>query len=304
MRRTSHGTAAAAFMLTLLSFAAVLTGCRDDEDRSDAYGHFEADEIVVSAESSGRLIEFRAREGARLSAGEVVAVVDTAQLVLQRATLRAQHEAAASRMQQVRAQLDVLDEQQRIAARERERFAALVERDAAPEAQLDQTSDRLNLLEREARTVRSQLGTIQSEVAAVEAQIAQIEDQIERSVIRNPVDGIVLTSFAEPHELATMGRPLYEIANVDTLFLRAFVTGDQLPAVRLGERVGVLVDAPSGGLQELPGAVSWIASEAEFTPKLIQTRENRADLVYAVRIRVPNPDGLLKIGMPGEVSLP
>lgn len=288
-------------VLAIILLAFALAACGEADRESDAFGNFEAAETVVSAESSGRLIDYRAREGERLAGGEIVAIVDTTQLVLQRGALQAQRAAAASRIQNVRAQLDVLEERERIADREQSRFENLVSRDAAPRRQLDEASDQLRLLQREAQTVRSQVTTIRSEMASVDAQIAQINEQITRSIIRNPVYGVVLTSFVEPHELAAPGRALYEIADLDTLFLRAYVSGGQLPDVRLGERVEVLVDDTGGEIRTLPGTVSWIASEAEFTPKLIQTREDRVDLVYAVRVRVPNEDGRLKIGMPGEV---
>lgn len=284
---------------------ATLAGACGGTDReSDAYGNFEARETVVSAESSGRLLEYRAREGDRLAGGEIVAVVDTTQLVLRRDALRAQQTAAASRIENVRAQLAVLEERERIAAREQARFEELVGRDAAARRQLDEASDQVRILQREAQTIRSQIGTIRTEIASFDAQIAQINDQIARSTVRNPVDGIVLTSFVEPHELVAPGRALYEIADLDTVFLRAYVSGAQLPRIPLGRRVDVLVDNLEGGLRTLPGTISWIASEAEFTPQLIQTREERVDLVYAVRVRVPNDDGRLKIGMPGELRLP
>lgn len=288
-------------VLAIILLAFALAACGETDRDSDAYGNFEAAEIVVSSESSGRLIDYRAREGEHLAVGEIVAVVDTTQLVLQRDALQAQRAAAASRIQNVRAQLNVLEERERIAAREESRFENLVSRDAAPARQLDEASDQLRILQHEAQTVPSQIATIRSEIASVDAQIAQINEQITRSIIRNPVDGVVLTSFAEPHELAAPGRALYEIADLDTLFLRAYVSGGQLPDVRLGEPVEVVVDAAGDEIRTLPGTVSWIAPEAEFTPKLIQTRDDRVDLVYAVRVRVPNEDGRLKIGMPGEV---
>lgn len=286
-----------AFLLIALAFA----GCGDGAPESDAFGNFEADEIIVSSESSGTLREYRAREGEPLHAGEVVAVVDTTQLALRRESLSAQRAAAASSTENVRAQLNVLEEKRQIAVREQARFARLVEQDAAPSRQLDEARDQVRILDLEAATVRSQLGNIRSEMAAIDAQVAQIDDQIARSVVLNPVNGVVLTSFAAEHELAAPGRALYEIADLDTLYLKAYVSGDQLPQVRLGANVEVLVDGPDGELRSLPGTVTWVASEAEFTPKLIQTREDRVDLVYALRVRVPNEDGLLKIGMPGEV---
>jgi len=277
------------------------SACGDSAPESDAFGNFEARETIISAETAGKLLVFIVREGEPLAAGEIVAVVDTSQLALQRATLYAQRRAAASRIDGVEAQVAVLEEQRRIAARERDRASNLVALEAAATRQVDELDDQVHVLGRQIASVRSQTGTILSEMAAVDAQIAQIADQIRRSVILNPVEGTVLTSYAEPYELAAPGKPLYKIGDLDTLYLKAYVSGGQLSALELGREVEVIVDGGSGGLRTLPGTVSWIASDAEFTPKLIQTREERVNLVYAVRISVTNTDGILKIGMPGEV---
>ena len=285
----------------LLAAAMSAAACGDGAPESDAFGNFEARETIISAETVGPLLVFHAREGEQLTAGEIVAVVDTSQLALQRAALYAQRKAAASRIDGVEAQVAVLEEQQRIAARERDRARHLVALEAAATSQVDELEDQIHVLARQIASVRSQTGTILSEMAAVDAQIAQIADQINRSVIVNPVDGTVLTSYAEPFEQAAPGKPLYKIGDLDTLYLRAYVSGGQLSALQLGRDVEVIVDAGSGELQALPGTVSWIASDAEFTPKLIQTREERVNLVYAVRVRVPNTGGILKIGMPGEL---
>lgn len=279
----------------------VAAGCRGGESASDAFGNFEADRTTISSEAAGTLVAFRVREGERLPAGRVVAVVDTTQLVLERAALRAQRRAVRSRISGVRSQLDVLAEKRDIAQRERQRFENLVRRDAAARKQLDEVEDQFRLVEREMAPMRSQVATIENEIEAIDAQLAQIADRLDRHVVVNPVDGTVLTVFAEPYELAAPGRPLYAIADLDTLVLKAYVSGAQLPGVRLRERVDVVVDRAGGGLRTLTGRVSRIADEAEFTPRLIQTREERVDLVYAVDVRVANPDGTLKIGMPGEV---
>lgn len=285
----------------LLILALVVSACGSSHDSSDAFGNFEATETVISSEAAGRLLEFKADEGRRLEAGAVVAVVDTTQLVLKRAALRAQRHASASRVEGVLAQLELLQERQQIAARELRRFENLVRQDAAAAKQVDEINDQIRVLEREMSAVRTQLGTIRGEIEAVDAQIAQVDDQIARSVVINPVSGVVLTTYAEPYELAMQGKPLYRIADLDTLVLRAYVSGGQLPSVRLGAEVAVIVDDSADEVRTLPGSVSWIASDAEFTPRFIQTREERVNLVYAVKVRVPNLDGRLKIGMPGEV---
>lgn len=278
-----------------------MTACRDSDPESDAYGNFEADVTTISSEGTGILLAFRAREGQRLPGGEIAAIVDTTQLALERSELRARRRAAQSRIENVLAQLDVMAERRRIALRERTRFENLFENDAAPRRQLEEVEDQVLVLDREMAAVRSQIATLRNEVDAIDAQLARMADRVERHVVVNPFDGTVLTTFVEPYELTSAGRPLYTLADLDTLLLKAYVSGRQLPSVPLGGTVEVLVDAADGGLRALPGTVAHVASEAEFTPRLIQTREDRVDLVYAVDVRVANADGTLKIGMPGEV---
>lgn len=281
-----------------------LAACTGGDPASDAYGNFEADVTTISSEGTGVLTAFRPVEGERLDAGEIAAVVDTTQLALERSELMARRRAARSRIDNVRAQLDVMAERRQIALRERARFENLIEHDAAPRRQLDEIEDQILILEREMASVRSQIATIRNEVDAFDAQLARLADRIARHLVVNPIDGTVLTTFVEPHELATAGRALYTIADLDTLLLKVYVSGGQLPIVPLGGAVDVVVDAAGDGLRTLPGTVTHIASEAEFTPRLIQTREERVDLVYAVDVRVGNPEGRLKIGMPGEVRFP
>ena len=279
----------------------VIAGCAGNENGADAYGNFEATEVTVSAEVGGTLERFSVREGTRLAARSNVGLIDTTQLALQRRQLRAQRAAARTRTDQVRGEIDVLEAELDVARTEQARIERLVADEAATQRQLDDINGRVRVLERRIQATRVQLRTVRDEVAALDASIAQVDEQIRDSELIAPLSGIVLTTHAEAHELVQPGMPLYTVADLDTLELRAYVSGAQLPSVRLGQRVTVLVDKNETENQALDGTVSWIADEAEFTPRMIQTKEERVNLVYAIKVRVPNPDGLLKIGMPGEV---
>lgn len=281
----------------LLHFQA---GCREEE-RSDAYGNFEAVETTVATQASGALVRFAVDEGDTLTEGARVGLVDTVQLALAREQLVAQRAAVRKRPTLTAAQIAVLQEQRAVAARELERFRALFEDQAATRKQVDDLEGQIRILDRQIQQAATQDDTVPEEVAQIDARIAQLDDQLRRSYIQNPVAGTVLATYVEPHEVVSPGQPLYRIAALDTLVLRAYVTGAQLPEVRLGQAVDVLVDDGGGTLRAVPGRITWIASEAEFTPTPIQTRDERAELVYAVKIDVANPDGRLKIGMPGEV---
>jgi HlyD family secretion protein len=257
--------------------------------------------VVVSAEVAGRLLRFDPDEGDRLPAGALVGQIDTLSLALQRAELRALQRASGSRTSQAEAQIDVLRAQLATARDEHARIARLYEAEAATAQQLARSEGEVRVLEEQIRGARAQTTGAREEAGGAEARIARIDEQIARSRIMNPIAGTVLATYVEEGEFAQPGGPLYRIARLDTLTLRAYVSGGQLTRVVIGDEVRVQVDAGDGELRTVPGRVTWIASEAEFTPTPIQTREERTDLVYAVRIRVPNPDGAIKIGMPGEV---
>lgn len=285
--------------IALLASALIVTGCGDGEP--DAYGHFEAREVVVSAEIGGTLLDFGAREGERLAAGEVVARIDTAGLTLQREEVVAQRRGSRTRTVEAEAQINVLRAQLPTAREEYARTLRLYQAEAATARQLNQAEGEVRVLEERIRAARAQAETVREDVGSLEARVGQIDERLERSRIRNPVDGTVLTTYVEAGEFVQPGMPLYRIADLETLTLRAYVSGGQLASVGIGERVEVRYDAGRDELGAVPGRVTWIASEAEFTPTPIQTREERTDQVYAVRISVPNPDGAIKIGMPGEV---
>ena len=271
-------------------------------DGADAYGTFESTETTVAAEVGGPLLSLDVTEGDRVRGGVVVGAVDTLPLVLERRELQARREGAAFRAREAGATIAALEVQRSIAERELARTERLLQASAATAQQGDRA-------ERDARMAREQLagaraarGTATQEVAAVDAQIARLADRITRSRIASPQNGTVLVRYAEPGEVVQPGQPLFKVAPLDSLTFRAYVSHAQLTPLRLGEMVRVGVDR-ADSIITLPGRVTWIASAAEFTPTPIQTRDERADQVYAVKVVVPNPDGMLRIGMPGELIL-
>lgn len=279
----------------------VLTGACGGEPGPDAWGNFEATDVEVSAETGGRLLRFGVDEGARLEAGEVVGLVDTTQITLQLQALRAEKAGARARTSQAGSQAAALQSELATARTDLGRVRRLQERQAATPQQLDQAETRVRTLEEQLAAARHQTAGTSEQTKSVDAQIAQMEDRLEKSWITSPVRGTVLASFTEAGEYVQPGQPLFRVASLDTLTLRAWVSETQLTAVRAGDQVTVSVDG-TDGLRNFTGTVTWIADEAEFTPTPVQTRAERADLVYAVKIRVPNPDGVLKIGMPADVS--
>jgi HlyD family secretion protein len=283
-----------------------LMGCQEKAEKSDAYGNFEATEVLVSAEANGRLLSFEAEEGETLAAGQVVGWVDTMPHHLKKKQLLAGIRAVRSKTQNVDAQERVYQQQLRVLEKEKKRVEKLLQDSAATPKQLDDIEGQMGVVEKQMQAHLTRLSDanrgISAEVDPLLAQIQQIDDQIARSKVTNPLTGRVLTKFAEPQEITAFGKPLYKIAELDEVFLRVYVSGDQLPALSLGQEVKVKFDKPEGAMEETSGKISWIASEAEFTPKTIQTKEERVNLVYAVKVKVPNPEGKLKIGMPGEVE--
>lgn len=283
-------------VLSMLTFASCA-----DENGSDAYGQFEADETVISAETNGQLNSFSVEEGQKLEAGEVVAVVDTTLLHLQKAELLASLASVESNTEKLNAQREVLQSQLETAQKELNRLRALREDGAATEQQIDQAEGKVHTLQKQIDAIEVDKKSVRTEMRRIEAGMDQINYQIERAAVVNPVEGTVLNTFADENELVSMGKPLYRIANLDEMILRVYISGAQLPDLQLGETVDVLFDRNVDENQKVSGQVSWIASEAEFTPRMIQTKEERVTQVYAVKVRVKNPDGKIKIGMPGEV---
>ena len=291
-------------MRPLLLFTAFLffTACSRNNE-PDAYGTFEAEEVVVSAETTGRLATFAPVEGAQLARGALVAVVDTTQLSLEREQVVAQRQATGARGNEVAQQIRVLEIQRTVARRNYDRTRRLFAEKAATAQQLDQAERDYRVLGAQIDALRAQRQSVAREVSSGEARVAQISERVGKSRIVNPVRGTVLATFVHAGELVQPGQALYRIADLDTLTLRAYVAENQLQSLRLGGQVEVRIDSRDGQTTALPGTITWISSKAEFTPTPIQTRDERADLVYAVKVRVPNTQGLLKIGMPGDLTL-
>lgn len=287
----------------LLLIAPLLVSCERDR-QPDAYGTFEANEVVVSSEVSGQLLTFTPVEGTSLTRGAVVALVDTAQLALERAQVAAQREAVSARTAEVTRQIGVLEIQREIARRAYERTRRLFSQKAATAQQLDQAERDYKVLGAQISAAQAQRQSVAKEVTSGEARVKQIEERLTKSRVVNPENGTVLATFVHAGEVVQPGQPLYRIANLQSLTLRAYVTEEQLHAIKLGQTVQVNVDGGDGKLVALPGKVEWISAKAEFTPTPVQTRDERADLVYAVKVNVPNQGGLLKIGMPADLNLP
>ncbi|HTJ10424.1 MAG TPA: HlyD family efflux transporter periplasmic adaptor subunit [Dinghuibacter sp.] len=303
----------------ILLTAILFTACNTHKLQTDASGVFESDEVIVSAEQNGKILNLGIQEGDSLAMGQVIGQIDVKGLVLQKEQVQATITALAQKTTNpvpqsefVQRQLDVTKSQLAQQYRERTRTQNLLKADAATQKQLDDINAQIDQLEKQAGVYEQQLRLDQSNIATqnrtvyaeknpLEKSAAQYQDQIDKGQIVNPLSGTVLTKYAMAGEMATTGKALYKIANLDTITLRAYITGAQLTGVRLGQTVQVYADKGTGEYQTYSGLVSWISDKAEFTPKTIQTRDERANLVYAVKIRVKN-DGLLKLGMYGEVK--
>lgn len=284
--------------------AIIATSCSNDEIESDASGTFEAIETIISAEASGVIKNLSADEGKKLKAGEVIGFIDSTQLVLKRKQLESQIKAVISRSPDKKSQIAAMEEQLKQAKHERNRIENLVKGGAATSKQFDDATAQVAIISSQLEALRSSLNitsaSISEEAVPLKIQIEQLDDQIAKCRIVNPVSGTVLTQYTRENEMAVLGKPLYKIADLSSLTLKAYVTGNQLPGLKIGQEVKVLIDNGNDQYKEYKGSIDWISDKSEFTPKTIQTKDERANLVYAVKIRVPN-DGYLKIGMYGEV---
>lgn len=288
--------------LLIVMVSAIALGC-GDEELADAYGRFEADEVTVAAEAAGRLETLRVREGQPLALEAEVGLIDTTQAALQRAELVARRRAARTRTVEVDRQVDVLRVQLATAQEEYERTRRLVDGEAATPQQLNLRRGEVQTLEQQLEAARVQGRVAMDEIGVIDAQLARVAQQVDDSAVRNPVAGTVTATYVDAGEFVRVGQALYDVARLDTLTLKAYVSGARLSAVRLGQAVHVRYDVGESERATRRGLVTRIADEAEFTPTPIQTREERVDLVYAVEVAVPNADGALKVGMPGELVI-
>ena len=276
-----------------------LFSCNKNNEKADGYGNFEATEITVSSESNGKIKFLHLEEGNVLEAQTQVGLIDTVQLYLTKQQLIASKSTVASKSANVLSQKRVLAEQLKTVQIEKNRIGNMYAENAATKRQVDEIDGKVKVIEAQIQSVGTQNAPIISDLKSIDVQIQKNNDQIQKNKIINPIKGTVLTKYAEPGEVTTYGKPLYKIADISEMTLRVFVSETQLPQLKIGQEVSVKIDSIEE-MKSYKGTISWIASQAEFTPKIIQTKEERVNLVYAIKVKVKN-DGSLKIGMPAEM---
>ena len=289
----------------LIVIYSLFVGCSGSKSDFEASGTFEAEETIISAEATGVIRQFDVEEGQELTAGQIVGYIDSTQLYLKKRQLESQIRALQGRKPNIAVQLSALQAQLQTAQTERTRLEKLVAGDAATRKQLDDVNAQIEVLKKQINAQQSSLKIssdgISDDVATLQVQIEQLEDQLAKHRLTAPQNGTVLAKIAKVNELTTVGKPLYKIADLQNITFRAFVTSAQLTQLKIGQNVRVFADFGEKKRREYKGTISWISDKSEFTPKTIQTQDERANLVYAVKITVKN-DGYLKIGMYGEVN--
>lgn len=276
-----------------------LVACNKNNDKADGYGNFEATEVTISAEASGKIEYLNLEEGAIVAPDTQVGLIDTIQLYLSKQQLIASKNTIASKSGNVLSQTAVLNEQLKTTVIEQKRIHNMFAENAATKRQVDEINGKVNVLHEQIKSIKTQDAPISNEQKSIDAQIEKINDQIQKCKITSPFQGTVLAKYSEANEITNFGKPLYKLADLTTMTLRVYISEKQLNQIKVGQKVTVKIDTQED-MKSYPGTITWIASSAEFTPKIIQTKEERANLVYAVKVNVKN-DGSLKIGMPAEM---
>lgn len=285
----------------IFAIALLLFGCKPNTETSDAYGNFEAETVIISAESSGKILQLNVEKGQTIETNFVAALIDTIQIQLKVLQVDAQKAAVDSKRESISSQIEVLQEQKKTLAVNENRTKRMLKDGASTQKQLDDIQGQMNVIDKQIESTKTQFVAVTKELEVLDAQKSSMTDMFERCLVKSPVSGTILETYAEQGELTAPGKSLFKIADLSELELKVYVSGAQLPDVKIGLEVEVLIDKNETENQMLTGKVSWISSEAEFTPKIIQTKEERVKLVYAIKVLVNN-DGTLKIGMPGEVN--
>lgn len=292
--------------ISIISIATLFLSCGNGAGDYDASGVFETTEIIVSAEANGRLMQFNLEEGQEVTPETAIGYIDTTQLYLKKIQLLTNVKAVRSGHVDIPRQIAATRQQIATQKNELKRFENLVKSNAANQKQVDDINAQINVLERQlaaqTETFENSNRNISEQSSGLDVQVAQLEDQIDKSIIKSPIKGTILSKYAEPGELAAQGKALFKVADMDNMFLRAYITSSQLTQVKIGQEVKVFADFGEKDMKEYKGTITWISDKSEFTPKTIQTRDERANLVYAVKIAVKN-DGYLKKGMYGELKL-
>lgn len=278
-----------------------LFSCGNDNGKADGYGNFEATEITISAENNGKLMQFNLDEGDILQKEQFIGYIDTIPLALKREQLEVSKAVIASKSRGVLSQINVLNAKLKTVNTNKTRAQNLIMDNAGTQKQLDDVLGEMDVIKNQIRSIEIQNAPVVNELKSIDVQLKQIDDQIQKSKIKNPVIGTVLTKYAEPNEITAFGKPLYKIADLSTMQLRVYISETQLANIKIGQEVTIKIDN-ADAMKAYKGTISWIASEAEFTPKIIQTKEERVALVYALKVDVKN-NGSLKIGMPAELWL-
>jgi HlyD family secretion protein len=291
--------------IQLLVLSTLFFSCKNNGLDNDASGTFEATETVISAEAAGKIQAFDIDEGDVLAAGQTIGYIDSTQLYLSKLQLQQNQKAILSGRPDTKVQLEALQKELDNALSDKQRIENLVKGNVASQKQLDDANTRIAILQSKIAATKSSLttttSTINEQSNTVAIQLASVEDQLRKCRIVNPVNGTVLTKYANAFEVTAPGKPLYKIADLTEMYLRAYITADLFGKAKIGDKVTISIDAAEGTTKEYEGIIEWISNKSEFTPKTIQTKDERANLVYAVKIKVPN-DGLIKIGMYGEVK--
>ncbi len=289
--------------MTLLGLT--LVSCNNNKNEFDATGTFEANEVIVSAEASGKILAFNLEEGQEIMQGKQIGYIDSVQLHLSKLQLRENQKAVLAGRPDTRTQIEATKREIENVLLEKKRIENLVKGEVASQKQLDDINSKLAVLEARLAAQQNSLSTttttLNEQSNAINIQLAIVQDQLQRCKIINPISGTILAKYAMQNEMTMPGKALYKLADLNTVILRAYISGSQLSQTKLGQQVKVLVDAPDDGYKEYAGTISWVSDKAEFTPKTIQTKDERANLVYAMKINVKN-DGYLKLGMYGEVK--
>ena len=286
-------------LIGIFLISAGLLSCNSNNDKADGYGNFEATEITVSAENNGKLMEFNIREGDILEKDAFLGYIDTISLALKKEQFLVSKDVISSKSRGVLSQISVLNAKLNTATINKTRIENLIKDNAGTQQQLDNITGEIDVLKQQIRSIEIQNAPVVNELKSIDVQLKQIDDQINKSKIINPIKGTVLVKYAESGEISSFGKPLYSIADLSNMQLRVYISEPQLANIKLGQEVTIKIDDQKK-MKSYKGKVSWIASEAEFTPKIIQTKEERVALVYAVKVDVIN-DGSLKIGMPAEM---
>ncbi len=285
--------------LLIILAAITFTGCRNNSGEADAYGNFEATEVVVSSETGGRIIKLNTEEGSSIARGDTIALVDTTLLHLQKAEINASMKSIRTRISSINAQNEILDQQIDNINVNIDRIKNMLKNDAATQKQLDDLTGQVAVIGKQIAANNTQKASVAAELTVAGSKMATLNEQISRSCVRSPLKGTVIEKYSEPGEMTGPGKPLVKISDLSLIKLKVYVSGAQLGSIKTGQKCTVRIDKGIKGYASYPGTISYISDKAEFTPKIIQTKEERVILVYAVKIDVAN-DGAMKSGMPGE----